>query len=113
MWYLLCRGDSGGICYEYGIVLIFDEVMTGFGRTGEWFTVGANQEIEIRQLSVGGLLRFVPTYTIIGRLEYENRSIQDVGRIRLLTGRALQRILVGMGYGLETLCSCHIPSCLS
>ncbi len=27
------------ICDKYGIVMIADEVMAGFGRTGEWFAI--------------------------------------------------------------------------
>ena len=31
-----------GLCDERGIVLIYDEVQTGVGRTGEWFFSGSN-----------------------------------------------------------------------
>jgi taurine--2-oxoglutarate transaminase len=31
------------ICDRYGIVLILDEVMAGFGRTGEWFAFDAHE----------------------------------------------------------------------
>jgi acetylornithine/N-succinyldiaminopimelate aminotransferase len=30
------------LCAEHGIVLIYDEVQTGVGRTGEWFFAGSN-----------------------------------------------------------------------
>ncbi|MFB0564485.1 MAG: aspartate aminotransferase family protein [Candidatus Aminicenantaceae bacterium] len=30
-------GELRKICDQYGILLVFDEVQTGFGRTGEWF----------------------------------------------------------------------------
>src|SRR5207253_516583 len=29
------------VCYEGGIILIYDEVQTGVGRTGEWFFAGS------------------------------------------------------------------------
>lgn len=29
------------LCDDYGIAMIADEVMVGFGRTGEWFAIGA------------------------------------------------------------------------
>lgn len=33
------------ICDRYGIVLILDEVMAGFGRTGEWFAFSAHDVV--------------------------------------------------------------------
>ena len=31
------------ICDRFGIVLISDEVMAGFGRAGEWFAIDAHR----------------------------------------------------------------------
>ena len=31
--------SSGNICDKYGILLIIDEVICGFGRTGKWFGI--------------------------------------------------------------------------
>ena len=33
------------ICDKYGIVFVADEVMTGFGRTGAWFAMGAMEVV--------------------------------------------------------------------
>ncbi|MGH9932041.1 MAG: aspartate aminotransferase family protein, partial [Pyrinomonadaceae bacterium] len=33
--------DLRGVCDQHGIVLIYDEVQTGVGRTGDWFFAGS------------------------------------------------------------------------
>ncbi len=33
------------ICDEFGIMMVCDEVMAGFGRTGEWFAIN-NFDVE-------------------------------------------------------------------
>ncbi|PGD02857.1 4-aminobutyrate--2-oxoglutarate transaminase [Bacillus toyonensis] len=58
------------ICDQYGILMIMDEVQTGFGRTGKWFaTEHFNLEPDIIALSksiAGGL----PLSAIVGRAEF-------------------------------------------
>ncbi|HDR7647776.1 TPA: 4-aminobutyrate--2-oxoglutarate transaminase [Bacillus mycoides] len=57
------------ICNQYGILMIMDEVQTGFGRTGKWFaTEHFHIEPDIMTLSksiAGGL----PLSAIVGRAE--------------------------------------------
>jgi taurine---2-oxoglutarate transaminase len=36
----------GEICQKYGMLLIVDEVMSGFGRTGEWFGIDHYPEVQ-------------------------------------------------------------------
>ncbi len=46
---------------EFNVLLIFDEVMTGFGRTGEWFaSVKSNTQPDIICLSKGITGGFLP-----------------------------------------------------
>jgi len=63
------------ICDEHGIVLIFDEVQTGFGRTGRWASyehAGVLPDISTWAKSMGGGL---PIAAVIGRA-----NIMDAAR---------------------------------
>ena len=50
------------ICDKYGMVLIVDEVMSGFGRTGEWFGIDHYPEVkaDILALAKGITSGYVP-----------------------------------------------------
>jgi taurine---2-oxoglutarate transaminase len=50
------------ICNQYGMLLISDEVMSGFGRTGEWFGVDhyPNAQPDIMALAKGITSGYVP-----------------------------------------------------
>jgi taurine--2-oxoglutarate transaminase len=52
----------GEICKKYGMLLIVDEVMSGFGRTGEWFGVDhyPNVQPDIMAIAKGVTSGYVP-----------------------------------------------------
>jgi len=61
------------ICDEHGIVLIFDEVQTGFGRTGRWGAYehyGVTPDLSTWAKSMGGGL---PISAVIGKAEVMDR----------------------------------------
>lgn len=50
------------ICDQYGILLIVDEVMSGFGRTGEWFGIDhyPNVKVDVMAIAKGVTAGYVP-----------------------------------------------------
>ncbi len=62
------------ICDEHGIILIIDEVQTGFGRTGHWAAsehYGVTPDLSTWAKSMGGGL---PISAVIGRTEIMDRA---------------------------------------
>lgn len=62
------------ICDEHGIMLIIDEVQTGFGRTGHWAAsehYGVTPDLSTWAKSMGGGL---PISAVIGRAEIMDRT---------------------------------------
>lgn len=68
------------ICRKYGIFLIFDEVMTAFGRTGKMFAYEHwNTEVDVIALSKGMGSGYYPLGAIITRGEIADAVVESGG----------------------------------
>ncbi len=67
------------ICDEYGILLIFDEIIEGFGRTGKWFASEhfVTPDVLVMGKSLGGGI--VPLAGIATREEYNVLRHRSIG----------------------------------
>ncbi|HEX2620608.1 MAG TPA: aminotransferase class III-fold pyridoxal phosphate-dependent enzyme [Phototrophicaceae bacterium] len=61
------------ICTEYGIMLVFDEVQTGFGRTGKWFALEHAGVVPDILIMAKGLGSGLPISGIASRKELMQR----------------------------------------
>lgn len=68
------------ICRKYGIFLIFDEVMTAFGRTGRLFAYEHwNTEVDVVALSKGMGSGYYPLGAIVTRQEIADTVVESGG----------------------------------
>ncbi|PVD50589.1 aspartate aminotransferase family protein [Terrimonas sp.] len=67
------------ICDEYGILLIFDEIIEGFGRTGKWFASGhyITPDVLVLGKSLGGGI--LPLAGIVTKEKYNILRHRSIG----------------------------------
>ena len=70
------------ICDRHDVLLIADEVITGFGRTGAWFAVEHENVVPDLLVLAKGLINWGPTRLVFGAkaeiLEYDHQVIRTV-----------------------------------
>ncbi|MDT8366242.1 MAG: aminotransferase class III-fold pyridoxal phosphate-dependent enzyme, partial [bacterium] len=89
------------ICRKYGIFLILDEVMTGFGRTGKMFAYEYwNVDADIVVMSKGMTAGYYPLGAIAARTEYVDEMMDKGG---FFHGHTMAGNPMGCAVGLEVL----------
>jgi adenosylmethionine-8-amino-7-oxononanoate aminotransferase len=90
------------ICDQYGILLITDEVMTGFGRTGAWFGIEHwGVEPDIMTLAKGAAGGYFP----LSMIAVKTRDVESIrsGRGDFSHGGTFSHHPVGVATGLAVL----------
>ncbi len=71
------------ICDEHGILLVSDEVMVGFGRTGKWFAVQHTDVVpDMITMAKGLTCGYVP----LGAVAVSDRMMEKLGKEKLWAG---------------------------
>ena len=70
------------LCDKHGILLICDEVMSGFGRTGEWFAVDHWKVVPDILVMAKGLTSAYVALGAVGIRRKHRRSLQGQGVLR-------------------------------
>lgn len=70
------------LCDRHGILLICDEVMSGFGRTGEWFAVDHFKVVPDILTMAKGLTSAYVALGALGVRRQNRRSLQGQGALR-------------------------------
>jgi adenosylmethionine-8-amino-7-oxononanoate aminotransferase len=92
------------VATEFNIMLIFDEVMTGFGRTGDWFAcIKANVQPDIICLSKGITGGFLPLAVTICTEEIYQSFYSDDPLKTLYHGHSYTANPLGCAAGLASL----------
>ncbi|MGM0588926.1 MAG: adenosylmethionine--8-amino-7-oxononanoate transaminase [Bacteroidota bacterium] len=89
---------------QFGTLLIFDEVMTGFGRTGEWFaSQRAQVEPDIICLAKGLTAGFVPLSVTVASDEIYDAFVTDDPHKTLWHGHSFTGNPIGCAAALATI----------
>jgi len=90
------------ICDEYGLLLIADEVMAGFGRTGQWFAIQHwGVEPDLIAMGKGTTGGYFPLSVTAVRREWADAIVNGSGDF--VHGGTFSHHVVGAAAGLATL----------
>ena len=92
------------LCDQYGILLVCDEVMVGFGRTGKWFAIEHTDVIpDMITMAKGLTCGYVP----LGAVAVSDRMMAKLGKEKLWAGLTYNGHPLGCATAVATIATYH------